>query len=76
MEEIKRKIEEILLDIEPDLDMQSTALIDNQELDSFGIISLIGELREAFDINIPAAEIKPENFNSVDRLAEMVAKLQ
>ena len=67
---------EILADIidEDDLDT-CTTLIDDGVLSSLDIIQLIGALKDEFDISIPATEIIPQNFNSVDAMAAMVARL-
>ena len=67
---------EILADIidEDDLDT-CTTLIDDGVLSSQDIIQLIGALNDEFDISIPATEIIPQNFNSVDAMAAMVARL-
>ena len=67
---------EILADIidEDDLDT-CTTLIDDGVLSSMDIIQLIGALNDEFDISIPATEIIPQNFNSVDAMAAMVARL-
>ena len=51
-------------------------LIDGHHLDSLSIISLIAELEDEFDITIPAVEIVPANFNSVEQMAAMVERLQ
>lgn len=51
-------------------------LIDDRILDSFGIISLISELEETFEIEIGASEIIPENFNSAKALWDMITRLQ
>ena len=40
-----------------------------------GAMAIIGALNDEFDISIPATEIIPENFNSVDAMAAMVARL-
>ena len=67
---------EILADIidEDDLDT-CTTLIDDGVLSSLDIIQLIGALNDEFDLAIPATEIVPQNFNSVDAMAAMVARL-
>lgn len=67
---------EILADIidEDDLDT-CTTLIDDGVLSSLDIIQLIGALNDEFDISIPATEIIPDNFNSVDAMAAMVKRL-
>ena len=68
---------EILEDIQPDADYDTcTTLIDDWILDSFAILSIVGELEDAFDIKITPAEIIPENFNSAQSLWAMVQKLQ
>lgn len=68
---------EILEDIQPDADYDTcTTLIDDGILDSFAILSIVGELEDAFDIKITPAEIIPENFNSAKALWAMVQKLQ
>ena len=51
-----------------------TTLIDDGLLSSLDIIQLIGALNDEFDISIPATEIIPQNFNSVDAMAAMVAR--
>ncbi len=52
------------------------ALIDDRILDSFGVISLVSELEEAFSIEIETSEMIPKNFNSVDAMREMILRLQ
>lgn len=52
-----------------------TTLIDDGLLSSLDIIQLIGALNDEFDISIPATEIIPDNFNSVDAMATMVKRL-
>lgn len=56
----------ILNDVDDSIDWEhEEGLIDNRILDSFGVISLVAELDETFDIEIEASEIIPQNFNSV-----------
>lgn len=49
--------------------------MDDHLLDSFGIISLVGELEEEFDVSIDASEMVPQNFNSAEALWAMVQRL-
>lgn len=68
---------EILEEIQPDADYETCdTLIDDGILDSFAILSIVGELEDAFDVQITPAEIVPENFNSAQALWEMVQRLQ
>ncbi|MFV0314065.1 MAG: phosphopantetheine-binding protein [Anaerotignum sp.] len=67
----------ILAELRPDVEFEGNKeLIDGGELDSFDIVSLVGELCEAFDIEIGAEDIVPENFNSVEAMMAMIVKLQ
>ncbi len=67
----------ILNDMDDSIDWEKEeGLIDNRILDSFGVISLVAELGEAFDIEIEASEIVPQNFNSVKAIYAMVTRLQ
>lgn len=68
---------EILREIDDSIDYEKeTALIDSQLLDSFGVITLVAELGENFDITIEAAEMVPENFNSAEAIWKMIQRLQ
>ena len=67
---------EILNDIDDSVDYENEeALIDDHLLDSFGIITLISEIEEHFDIDVDAAEMTPENFNSVEAMWNMIQRL-
>lgn len=71
------KLMEILEEIRPDVDFRNVkTLIDDEILDSFAILSIVGELEDEFDILVTPAEIIPENFNSAQALWEMVQRLQ
>ncbi|MBQ6662824.1 MAG: acyl carrier protein [Firmicutes bacterium] len=73
---MKEKILEILQEIRPDVDfLNENKLIDDKILDSFDIISIVGELNETFDVMIDAEELEPYNFNTVDAMVELVEKL-
>ncbi len=68
---------EILKSIRADVDYANeTALVDDGILDSFDIVSVVGELCDAFDITITAEDIEPENFNSLDAITKLVERLQ
>ena len=73
MNENTNKILSILNDIDDGIDYEhETKLIDDHLLDSFGIISLVSEFEETFDISIDAACMVPENFNSLAAIQRMV----
>jgi len=67
----------ILEEVRPDLDFETeNSLIDDGILDSFDIITIVGELNDAFDIEINVADLLPENFNSAEAMWELIEKLQ
>ena len=77
MNEIRETIIGILQDLHEDVDFETeTKLIDRKILDSFDIVTLISELTNEFDVTIPADKIVPENFNSADALAALIAELE
>ena len=67
----------ILSEIRPDVDFEhETKLIDDEILDSFDIIAIVGELNETFDIEIDVEDLESENFNSASAILELVQKLR
>ena len=67
----------ILKDLRPDVDFENEkALVTDGILDSFDIISLVGNLNDAFDITIRPANLIPENFNSAEAMLALIEKLQ
>lgn len=68
---------EILEELRPDVEFENeNKLIDDGILDSFDIVSLVGELNDAFDVSINVEDLLPENFNCVDAMVELVEHLQ
>lgn len=68
---------EILKELRPDVDFGAEkALIDDAILDSFDIVSLIGELNDAFGVEIEFEDMEPENFNSAEDIYKLVQRLQ
>ena len=71
------KLMNILNEIDDSIDFaKEERLIDGQLLDSFGVITLVAELEENFDITIEASEMVPENFNSAAAMWNMITRLQ
>lgn len=68
---------EILRSLKSDVDFEAEkALIDDSVLDSFDVVQLVQQLNEAFDIEIGAADITPDNFNSADAMYAMIKRLE
>lgn len=71
-----KEILEILQEMHPDVDFEKEQhLIDDRIIDSLDIVTLISEIDDKLDVTIPAEEIIPENFNSVEALSELVRRL-
>ena len=71
------KLNEILEGIESGVDYENcTTLIDENILDSLAIISLVAEIEEEFDVQIPTVEIVPDNFNSAKAIWNLIERLQ
>lgn len=71
------KLLEILSSVRSDVDFENeTRLIDDNILDSFDIVSIVGELCDEYDITITAEDLEPENFNSAAAILALVEKLQ
>ena len=51
-------------------------MIDDGILDSFDIVTTVGEINEAFDVEISVDDLSPENFNSADAMLELINRLQ
>ncbi len=71
------KLMNILREIDDSIDYENEkALIDGRILDSFGVITLVSELEDAYGIEIGASEMTPDNFNSAEAIYNMVLRLQ
>ncbi|RIX52041.1 acyl carrier protein [Paenibacillus nanensis] len=71
MEKIYRLLEE--LHSEYDF-AANDGVIEEGVLDSFDIISLVTMIEEEYDVIIDALDIVPENFNSVESIANVIRK--
>ena len=72
MEELMR----ILKEMHPEVDFGTADdLIGDGVLDSLDIVTLITEINSAYDVNIPAEEILPENFSSAKAIYDLITRL-
>ena len=75
-EESREGILGILEELHADVDFETQEkLVDDKILDSFDLVTLVTELGEEFDVQITAKDFVPQNFNSVQRLTEMILRL-
>ena len=72
---MKESIIEIIESITGEVVKEDTDLIEEGILDSFDMVSLVLELQDAFDITIDVSQLLPENFESVNTIAEFIDKL-
>ena len=67
---------EILSELHGDVDFTTEeGLVENGILNSLDIVSLITEISDRFDVQIPAEEILPENFDSAAALWALITRL-
>ena len=67
----------ILEDAHPGVDYESqTSLIDGGILDSFDLIMVVTDIKDAFDVEITVEDLQPENFNSMDAMLALIERLQ
>ena len=67
---------DILQDIRDDVDYETEdELVTGKILNLFEILQIVSELNDAFDIEIPASEVIPENFNSVSAMEALIRRL-
>jgi len=66
----------ILKNIRGDVDfINEKALVDKRVLDSFDIISIVGEINTAFGVRIDVVDLTPANFNSLESISALVNRL-
>ena len=65
----------ILTEIYPDVDIEACTTFSDDELTLDNIVTLVAEIDAEFDVAIPAEELKPENFKSVQALWTLIQRL-
>lgn len=67
---------EMLEDVREGIDYANvTNLVDARHLDSFDILAVVSAIDDEFDVEVPAKEIIPANFNSAAALTAMIQRL-
>ena len=66
----------ILRELHPDIDFEpATGLVEDSVLTSLDIVTIVTEVADRLDVNIPAEEILPENFDSAAALWQLIQRL-
>lgn len=66
----------ILRELHPDIDFEAaTGLVEDSILTSLDIVTIVTEVADRLDVNIPAEEILPENFDSAAALWQLIQRL-
>ncbi|CDC12171.1 MAG: acyl carrier protein [Clostridium sp.] len=74
---MREKLMAILEELRPDVDFENEKqLITDGILESFDIVALVGEISDAFDVELHVEDLVPENFNSVDNMIELIKELE
>lgn len=73
---MKETLKSILTELHPEVDFdREDDLIEQGILDSFDVVTLVSEIDGALSITIPAEELTPENFHSLDALYALLLRL-
>lgn len=68
---------EILETLRPDVTFDAqTKIVEDKIFDSLGMISLVAELSDEFDVEISPMDIVPENFATVETIWNMIERLE
>lgn len=67
---------DILSELHPEVDFETEeGLIDKKILNSFDIVTIVAEVDSEYDVQIPATELLPKNFNSAKALYALIERL-
>lgn len=73
---MKEKILEILKDVNEDiLTYEGEAMMEEGVVDSFEVIEIVGELEDAFEIEIDAKYVVADNFKNAESIILLVERL-
>ena len=57
------------------MENQEHDLLLNNIIDSFDIVEMMVELEDAFDIEMAAEDVVPDNFRTVDSIADLIERI-
>ncbi len=72
-ENIRAKVLEAVCEVNDEImENQDKDLLLHGIIDSFDIVNIVVELEDAFDIEIDAESVSPDNFRTVDDMVNMI----
>ena len=75
MVSIEEKILRIISEHRPDIDVPADAhFIEDGLLDSFDVLTLSAAFDEVFGVSIAGTDIRPENFDTIAGMADLVRR--
>ena len=70
---MKEQLLQILTKAVPGVDFETeTALVDDEILESLDIVTIVSEIKDAFEVEISVDDLVPENFNSVEAMLALI----
>lgn len=70
---MKEQLLQILTEAVPGVDFKTeTALVDDEILESLDIVTIVSEIKDAFEVEISVDDLVPENFNSVEAMLALI----
>ena len=67
----------ILTEAVPGVDFElETALVDDEILESLDIVTIVSEVKDAFDVEITVDDLIPQNFNSAEAMLALIEARQ
>ena len=70
------KLLTLLADVRPDVDFATAQnLVTDGIIDSLDLVTIIGELKAEYAVNISVLDIVPENFDSAQAMLALITKL-
>ena len=70
---MKEQLLQILTEAVTGVDFETeTALVDDEILESLDIVTIVSEIKDAFEVEISVDDLVPENFNSVEAMLALI----
>lgn len=72
---VEQKILDILQEIRPEFDFESSNdFVEDGYLDSYDVVTIVAEIEDSFGVIIDGTDILPENFSSIEKIAQLIQR--